>query len=306
MRRAKDLVARICPAFPLLLGLWILALSPSRAHAEADTLGVITGSVVSAEDGFAIQNAGVIVSGMASGVGTNRAGQFRIDRVSLGAQTLKVLIIGRETVNRKITVLPGENKVGTIALEYQAVRIVYGGGDTVGPFRPPLRVRLSVTTPELIRVLAGTPLTPKQPPRDQFIGTLQGRREDDVVIRASGTELAIPVRSVSLLEASLGTRGNAGRGALIGLGAGMVGGIAAALIVCNGGNCESSGLDGEPGIVATVLGAGGAIAGCGVGALTGALIRTERWRTIPVQDLPYGDGLRPESGIRLGLNLPLK
>lgn len=174
--------------------------------------------------------------------------------------------------------------------------------------QPLTRVRLSVTTPDSIRVLAGSPLTAKQLRRDQFIGTLQGRRDDDVLIsiRSPESELAIPIRSVNLLEASLGTRGNAGRGALIGLGAGMVGGIAAALIVCNGGNCESSGLDGETAIVATVLGTGGAIAGCGVGALTGALIRTERWRATPIQDLPYGDGLPSESGIRLGLNLPLK
>jgi len=172
------------------------------------------------------------------------------------------------------------------------------------------RVRLSVSTPESIRVLTGAPLTPDQLRRDQFIGTLLGRRGEDVLIgiRPPESELAIPVRSVTLLESSLGTRGHAGRGALIGLGAGMVGGIAAALIVCSSGDCESSGFTRGDGtaIVATVLGAGGAIAGCGVGALTGALIRTERWRATSIQELPYGDGLPRESEIRLGLDLPLK
>jgi|GEM_PF-6151837 len=28
-------------------------------------------------------------------------------------------------------------------------------------------------------------------------------------------------------------------------------------------------------------------------------------RTVPVQDLPYGDGLSPEDGIRSGVILPL-
>lgn len=123
MRRAKDLVARICPAFPLLIGLWILALSPSRANAEADTLGVISGSVVSAKDGSAIQNVSAIVLGKSLGAPTNRAGQFRINRVPPGPQILRVMILGFKRVDRKVAVLPGENAVGTISLEAEVVRI---------------------------------------------------------------------------------------------------------------------------------------------------------------------------------------
>jgi len=85
----------------------------------------------------------------------------------------------------------------------------------------------------------------------------------------------------------------------------LLGGVLAGLIVCSGGDCESSGIDGETGIVSIVLGLGGAIVGTGVGALTGSLIRSERWRTIQFQDLPYGEGLQPESGVRLGLTLPI-
>ena len=142
------------------------------------------------------------------------------------------------------------------------------------------RVRLSVTTPELIRVLSGDALSGDQLDRDQFIGTLRGRRDDDVVIRVDSpaTELAVPVNSVRRIEVSLGRHGRAGRGALIGLGAGALGGVLAGLIVCAGDNCETSGLDGETGIVSMVLGLGGAVVGTGVGALTGSLIRSERWR----------------------------
>ncbi|HKQ20240.1 MAG TPA: hypothetical protein VJW75_10895 [Candidatus Eisenbacteria bacterium] len=169
------------------------------------------------------------------------------------------------------------------------------------------RVRLSVTTPELIRVLSGDPLSADQSHRDQFIGTLRARRDDDVVIRVGSpaTELAVPVNSVRRIEVSLGRHGRAGRGALIGLGAGALGGALAGLIVCSGGNCESSGITGETGLVTMVLGLGGAVVGTGVGALTGSLIRSERWRTVELHDLPYGEGLSPEGGLRLGLTLPI-
>lgn len=170
------------------------------------------------------------------------------------------------------------------------------------------RVRLSVTTPELIRVLSGDPLSADRLDRDQFVGTLRGRRDDDVVIRVGSpeTELAVPVNSVRRVEVSLGSHGRAGRGALIGLGAGALGGVLAGLIVCAGDNCETSGYDGETGIVSMVLGLGGAVVGTGLGALTGSLIRSERWRTIQLQDLPYGEGLPTEDGLRLGLALPIR
>lgn len=171
------------------------------------------------------------------------------------------------------------------------------------------RVRLSVTTPELIRVLSGDPLGADQLDRDQFIGTLGGRRDDDVVIRveSSATELAVPVTSVRRIEVSLGMRGNAGRGALIGMGAGLVGGAAAGLIVCASGDCDNpdSFLELSTGFVTTMLALGGAVVGTGVGALTGALIRSEHWRTTQIQELPYGEGTLPEDGLRLGLALPI-
>ena len=94
---------------------------PGVAH--RDTLGVISGTVVAAKDGLPIQHASVIVLERSLGGPTNRAGQFRIDRVPLGTQTLRVMIVGHKRVDRKITVLPGENTLGTIALEFEAVRM---------------------------------------------------------------------------------------------------------------------------------------------------------------------------------------
>lgn len=174
---------------------------------------------------------------------------------------------------------------------------------------PDTRVRLTVTTPELIRVLTGSPLTASQSRRTEFIGTLQGRRDDDVVIRVRDpeAELAVPLSSVARLETSLGRHGKAGKGAFIGLGTGMAGGIATGLIVCSSGDCDEN--DGffqlSTGFVTAVLALSGAIVGTGVGAITGALIRSERWQPVEIPDLPHGEGPPVENGIRLAISLPI-
>lgn len=170
------------------------------------------------------------------------------------------------------------------------------------PLPPNSRIRLSVSTHELIRVLAGAPLSKKELRREQFIGTLQGRRDDDVVIRLDDpeTDLAIPAKSVERIEYSRGMHGCAGEGARVGTVAGFAGGFALGLVVCSEGDCESDRMT-----VSTVLGGIGALAGAGIGAITGSQIRCEHWRTVPIKDLPYGEGLPREDGIRVGLALPM-
>jgi hypothetical protein len=151
------------------------------------------------------------------------------------------------------------------------------------------RVRLSIATPELIRVLSGAPLPEGELRRSQIVGILHGRQDDDIVIslQSSGSSLAVPVRSITRLETSRGRHGRTGRGALIGFGAGLVGGVAAGLIVCSSGDCDDTGsLEITTGLVSTMLGLGGAIVGTGVGALTGSLIRSERWQTVTIQEVP--------------------
>jgi len=177
--------------------------------------------------------------------------------------------------------------------------------------QPNTRVRLSVSTSELIRVLSGTPLTAKQLRRDQFIGTLKGRRDDDVVILVGSpeTELAVPVKSVVRLESSRGIHGCAGEGAATGLAAGAVAGVAFGLIICSQGDCEGTAGEGRSDdkmVITALFGVLGAVAGAGIGAITGSQMRCEHWRAIPIKDLPYGERLPRDDGIRLGLNLPLK
>jgi len=118
----------------VFLGLWILVISPVHAGAEPDSLGIVSGIVVSKEDGLALKNASVIVRGKALGASTKGTGQFRIDRVPIGRQTLRVMMVGRKRVDLEVTVLPGENPLGTIPLEFQAIRIA-DDGPPVQPYR---------------------------------------------------------------------------------------------------------------------------------------------------------------------------
>ncbi|HKQ20241.1 MAG TPA: hypothetical protein VJW75_10900 [Candidatus Eisenbacteria bacterium] len=174
--------------------------------------------------------------------------------------------------------------------------------DDADSLRPHSRVRLSVYKPELTRILSGAPLSKKQLRREQFIGTLQGRRDDDVVIRVGDpqTELAVPATAVERIEYSRGMHGCGVEGATVGILAGAAGGVGLALIACSGGDCEED----SRGMLAALFGGVGALVGATVGAITGSQMRCESWRGIPVKDLPYGDGLPQETGIRFALAAP--
>lgn len=164
------------------------------------------------------------------------------------------------------------------------------------------RVRLSVARPELTRIVSGGPLSKKQLRREQFVGTLQGRRDDDVVIRVGDpqTELAVPTNGVERIEYSRGMHGCGVEGATVGILAGAAGGVGLAFIACSGGDCEGD----SRGMLVALFGGVGALVGGTVGAITGSQMRCESWRGIPVKDLPYGDGLPSENGIRIGFILP--
>jgi len=181
--------------------------------------------------------------------------------------------------------------------------------ESIAP-QPNDRVRLSVSTSDLIRVLAGAPMTAKELRHEQFIGTLQGRRDDDIVIRVESpeTELAVPVKSVVRIEASRGMQGCAGDGAAAGLGVGAVAGVLLGVVACSQGDCEGTPGEGrgdEKITIIALVGVLGAVVGAGIGAVVGSQMSCEHWETIRIKDLPYGEGLRQEDGIRLGFALPM-
>jgi hypothetical protein len=140
---------------------------------------------------------------------------------------------------------------------------------------PALGIRVRLTARDTIPVQFGS--------RDRVVGTLTAAGRDSVSILDldRGRVVTVPITSLGRVEVSEGRHSGAGRGALLGLLAGAGAGIASGLVACGGGACSSSGGDFGSAVV-LVLGAGGALGGAGVGALIGAMVRTERWRDVEV------------------------
>ena len=112
-------------------------------------------------------------------------------------------------------------------------------------------------------------------PRGKPIGQVVHVDADSLIIAPEEnldqrpTLLATNIRRVDI---SIGRRPRTGRGALVGLLAGTVGGYVALLRVCSE-DCVRA-------IVLLALPIGGALVGAGGGALVGSLIKTERWRPV--------------------------
>jgi hypothetical protein len=117
---------------------------------------------------------------------------------------------------------------------------------------------------------------------DRQRGQLLSIDRDSLVLEGSGLDLGssdaapkvwiIPRDAVAELERSLGSRGNAGKGLLIGGGIGLLIGLGSTSL------CQGSGDYGT--FCAMIIGAstgGGAL----LGALFGAAARSERWESVP-------------------------
>ena len=104
---------------------------------------------------------------------------------------------------------------------------------------------------------------------------------------------AVATTSLVRLERRVGRRGNAGRGALIGTGAGLVLGILCA-------NEDPGWLQPSPGECI----AGYTIGGAGLGAAIGALVRSDVWQPIVLPLEPHGAPGDPViSGVSLGIRI---
>jgi len=123
----------------------------------------------------------------------------------------------------------------------------------------------------------GTPL----PHEWSYSGQLEALDRDTLHIRlrSSGAAFAIPMASIAHLAYVDGTRGNA----LLGAGMGLVGGALLGGVIGSTQSLEGSFLfkEGQGALVGVVL---GAPAGLLVGSIIGALIRSDRWRTVPMVD----------------------
>ena len=169
---------------------------------------------------------------------------------------------------------------GALALAIVVVCPSRGTTQAAPTVQPGTRVRLT-WTPD-----------PQSDRTTRTVGTLMRLGPDSIAVydeKRLGV-VAAAFGALRRLETSRGRRSHAGRGALIGLAAGAGAGVASGAIVCASGNCSSSG--GEwGGVVIGVLGVGGGLAGAGIGALVGAMIRSEGWEPVPLRP---ADHARPE------------
>ncbi|MDH3497541.1 MAG: hypothetical protein OER21_12335 [Gemmatimonadota bacterium] len=163
----------------------------------------------------------------------------------------------------------------------------------------PLGVRIRVTT-----ATPDTTARARGPTRTRFVGTLADLRADAVVLDVDPHDRrVVPFGTLRELEVSRGRQSRTGRGALIGLAAGAAAGVTTVLALCAGGECESSGGN-FTGFGALVVGAAGALAGTGIGALVGALIRTERWEGVSLDGVRLYGGPAGRAGLALSWWLP--
>jgi len=128
----------------------------------------------------------------------------------------------------------------------------------------------------------------------KLTGTLEEWGSDTIYVVPDGASQDVPARAISLstlsrLEISKGLRSNAGKGALIGGGIGLLVGGGMSIIAGSTVDTEVTSTDYLAFTGLVTLG------GAGLGALIGALTKSERWEEYPVDSLrlgiaPGGDG----------------
>jgi hypothetical protein len=142
---------------------------------------------------------------------------------------------------------------------------------------------------------------------DRLIASLVEFRKDALVVRRDGDAgpSTIPLDQVRRLEVSASRTSKAHAGAMIGLGAGLAGGILTGIVVCEDGGCEEAeGSNDYTGLVAAVFGIGGGLAGAGIGALTGSFFHSENWLAVPLPNARLGLRSARPGELRVALTLP--
>jgi hypothetical protein len=117
--------------------------------------------------------------------------------------------------------------------------------------------------------------TMKVPVGLEYVGTLEGWDAESLRLSGpGGPPERLELSELSKLEVSRGMKGNAGKGALIGAGVGLVGGIVGAVL----SDFESDAY----GLGALSIVAFSSLGGMALGAITGAFIKTEKWQELPI------------------------
>jgi hypothetical protein len=115
--------------------------------------------------------------------------------------------------------------------------------------------------------------TMKVPVRLEYVGTLESWDAESLRLSGPGGPPGrLELSEMAKLEVSRGMKGNAGKGALIGAGVGLVGGIVAGIVFSS----EDDAYEYMAICLSTWAGA------TAVGAITGAFIKTEKWQELPI------------------------
>ena len=141
---------------------------------------------------------------------------------------------------------------------------------------------------------------------EQDVGTVASFKADTIVVEMEdhADALDVPLSHMTKLEVHRGQKSRAGTGALIAAGAGAATGVTVALASCAGSKCYSDGSN-VWGAVVLVLGAGGALASAGLGALIGGAIKTDRWEYVPLDRIRVGRSPAAPDGITVSVTLRL-
>ncbi len=135
-----------------------------------------------------------------------------------------------------------------------------------------------------------------------YVGTFVAWKGDTLVVETKGRILALPLDSVTKLEASQGQKRNTREGALMGL---LVGGVAGAVIgaaIYEEYECEQLCFI-DPATIPVAVAMGVVLGGVAVGATIGSLIKTDRW-AVPLDRVRVSLG--PQRDGRLGLGASVR
>jgi len=130
-------------------------------------------------------------------------------------------------------------------------------------------------------------ITARVPESQRWIGEFIANDRDTITMRESGTNAAlvtVPTLHVERFEISSGRHGNALRGAVIGFAAGAVLGAG----IGYAGYSEDDAFDYSAGETAAISAVAVGVIGGVVGVVAGALTHSERWRSLPLEDLRGG------------------
>ena len=163
--------------------------------------------------------------------------------------------------------------------------------------QPATRVRLTVPCD-----LKAQPTAAERRAGCRFEGKFVTLRADTITLAMAESTTSYGLNSISRLEVSRGYRSHW----LVGAGAGFLVGAGVTFVVLNGGGStsicdQSANQDAISSGECIGLAALGGVAGAGLGAIIGGLVRTERWQDVPVKRLRVN--LAPQGGIKFGLSV---